>query len=106
MVTAGRPYYGRLVAMDLAQARRALDEHLLLVLQVARAAADSVDLLDGTERGGSRERGRSKGRRTGSPLPELLVAQRPERRPQLGGEELRLFQHGKCICPIRSDVDR
>src|SRR6266581_6148826 len=42
MVTAGRPYYGRLVDMDFAQARRALDEHLLLVLQVARNAAHKV----------------------------------------------------------------
>ena len=42
MVTAGRPYYGRIVDMDFAQARRALDDHLLLVLQVARNAADKV----------------------------------------------------------------
>jgi NAD(P)-dependent dehydrogenase (short-subunit alcohol dehydrogenase family) len=42
MVTAGRPYYGRLLDMDLAQARRALDEHVLLVLQVAREAAGKV----------------------------------------------------------------
>ena len=42
MVTAGRPYYGRLLDMDFAQARRALDEHLLLVLQVARNAAHKV----------------------------------------------------------------
>jgi NADP-dependent 3-hydroxy acid dehydrogenase YdfG len=42
MVTAGRPHYGRLVDLDFAQARRALDEHLLLVLQVARHAADKV----------------------------------------------------------------
>jgi NAD(P)-dependent dehydrogenase (short-subunit alcohol dehydrogenase family) len=42
MVTAGRPYYGRLVDMDFAQARRALDAHLLLVLQVARNAAHKV----------------------------------------------------------------
>ena len=28
MVTAGRPYYGRLIDLDLAHARRALDEHL------------------------------------------------------------------------------
>src|SRR3989454_8712810 len=34
MVTAGRPHYGRLVDLDFAQARRALDEHLLLVLPV------------------------------------------------------------------------
>jgi NAD(P)-dependent dehydrogenase (short-subunit alcohol dehydrogenase family) len=39
MVTAGRPHYGRLVDMDFAQAQRALDEHLLQVLQVARNAA-------------------------------------------------------------------
>ena len=42
MVTAGRPYYGRLVDMDFAQARRALDVQLLLVLQVARNAAHKV----------------------------------------------------------------
>jgi NAD(P)-dependent dehydrogenase (short-subunit alcohol dehydrogenase family) len=42
MVTAGRPSYGRMVDMDFAEARRALDEHLLLALQVARAAADKV----------------------------------------------------------------
>src|SRR6516165_324317 len=42
MVTAGRPYYGRLVDMDFEQARRALDAHLLLVLQVARNAAHKV----------------------------------------------------------------
>ena len=42
MVTAGRPYYGRLLDMDFAQACRALDAHLLLVLQVARNAAHKV----------------------------------------------------------------
>ncbi len=42
MVTAGRPHYGRLVDMDFAQARSALDERLLLVLQVARNAAHKV----------------------------------------------------------------
>src|SRR4029453_10439176 len=42
MVTAGRPHYGRLLDMDVAQARHALDEHLLLVLQVARNAAGKV----------------------------------------------------------------
>ncbi len=42
MVTVGRPHYGLLVELDFAQARRALDEHLLLVLQVARGAAGKV----------------------------------------------------------------
>jgi len=42
MVTAGRPHYGRMLEMDLAEARRDLDGHLLLVLQVARAAAGKV----------------------------------------------------------------
>jgi NAD(P)-dependent dehydrogenase (short-subunit alcohol dehydrogenase family) len=42
MVTAGRPYYGRLVDMDFAQVRSAIDGHLLLVLQVARNAAHKV----------------------------------------------------------------
>ncbi len=42
MVTAGRPHYGRLLDMDFEEARRALDEHLLLTLQVARNAAPKV----------------------------------------------------------------
>jgi NAD(P)-dependent dehydrogenase (short-subunit alcohol dehydrogenase family) len=42
MVTAGQPHYGRLLDMDLEQARRALDTHLLLLLQVARNAAHKV----------------------------------------------------------------
>ena len=42
MVTAGRPTYGRLLAMDPAEVRTALEEHLLLVLQVARDAAGKV----------------------------------------------------------------
>ena len=42
MVTAGRPYYGRLADMDVAQARQALDAHLLLALQVAHNAAHKV----------------------------------------------------------------
>jgi len=42
MVTAGRPHYGRLIDMDFEQARRALDEHLLLMVQVARNAAPKM----------------------------------------------------------------
>jgi len=42
MVTAGRPYYGRLVDMDFAQVPRALDTHLLMALQVARNAIGKV----------------------------------------------------------------
>jgi NAD(P)-dependent dehydrogenase (short-subunit alcohol dehydrogenase family) len=42
MVTAGRPHYGRLFEMDVAQMRRAMDEHLLLALQAARNAAGRV----------------------------------------------------------------
>src|SRR5690348_14006136 len=42
MVTAGRPYYGRLVDMEFVEARRALDASLLLVLQAARHAAPKV----------------------------------------------------------------
>jgi NAD(P)-dependent dehydrogenase (short-subunit alcohol dehydrogenase family) len=42
MVTAGRPTYGRILDMDLAQLRGALEEHLLLALQVARHAARKV----------------------------------------------------------------
>jgi NAD(P)-dependent dehydrogenase (short-subunit alcohol dehydrogenase family) len=42
MVTAGRPHYGRIVDMDFAQMRRALEEHLLLALGVARNAAGKV----------------------------------------------------------------
>jgi NAD(P)-dependent dehydrogenase (short-subunit alcohol dehydrogenase family) len=42
MVTAGHPHYGRLLDMEFEQARRALDTHLLLILQVARHAANKV----------------------------------------------------------------
>jgi len=42
MVTAGGPHYGRLLDMDFAQARRALDEHLLMAFQVARSASGKV----------------------------------------------------------------
>src|ERR1700690_338516 len=42
MVTAGGPPYARLLEMDLEQARRALDAHPLLMLQVPRNAAHKV----------------------------------------------------------------
>ena len=42
MVTAGGPRYGRLLDMDLEQARRALDDHPLLMLEVARNAVGKV----------------------------------------------------------------
>jgi NAD(P)-dependent dehydrogenase (short-subunit alcohol dehydrogenase family) len=42
MVTAGQPTYSRLGDMDLPQVRRALDQHLMLAIQVARHAATKV----------------------------------------------------------------
>jgi NAD(P)-dependent dehydrogenase (short-subunit alcohol dehydrogenase family) len=42
LVTAGRPYYARLVDMDFNEARRHVDEHLLLAFQLARLAIDTV----------------------------------------------------------------
>jgi NAD(P)-dependent dehydrogenase (short-subunit alcohol dehydrogenase family) len=42
MVTAGRPHYGRLIDMDVAEARIALSEHLALFLEVARNAAPKM----------------------------------------------------------------
>lgn len=42
MVTAGRPHYGRLLDLDPEAARRGLDDHIALVLQVARATAGRV----------------------------------------------------------------
>jgi len=42
MVTAGRPYYGRLSDMDFAKIRDLIGEHLLLALYVARNAANKV----------------------------------------------------------------
>jgi NAD(P)-dependent dehydrogenase (short-subunit alcohol dehydrogenase family) len=38
MVTAGRPHYAPLLEMDLADARRELEDHVLLPLQIARDA--------------------------------------------------------------------
>jgi len=42
MVTAGRPYYGRLADMDLAKIRDLLGEHLVRALYIARNAASKV----------------------------------------------------------------
>jgi NAD(P)-dependent dehydrogenase (short-subunit alcohol dehydrogenase family) len=42
MVTAGRPTYRRLADMDVQEMRRALDEHLLMALLVARHAARKI----------------------------------------------------------------
>src|ERR1700730_7136662 len=42
MVTAWRPYYGRLADMDFAKMRDLIGEHLLLALYVARYAAIKV----------------------------------------------------------------
>src|SRR5579864_1045222 len=42
LVTAGRPYYGRLADMDVAEIRDHIGEHLLLALYVARNAANKV----------------------------------------------------------------
>jgi NAD(P)-dependent dehydrogenase (short-subunit alcohol dehydrogenase family) len=42
MVTAGKPHYGRLLEKDLPEARRAIEDHLVLALDVARNAADKV----------------------------------------------------------------
>jgi hypothetical protein len=42
MVTAGRPYYGRLADLDFAKIRGLIGEHLLLALYVARNAANHV----------------------------------------------------------------
>lgn len=42
LVTAGRPSYGRLLDLSLAELRNGLEEHLLLALQVARHAASKL----------------------------------------------------------------
>ena len=42
MVTAGRPYYGRLVDMDFAKVRNLIGQHLLQALYVARPAINKV----------------------------------------------------------------
>jgi NAD(P)-dependent dehydrogenase (short-subunit alcohol dehydrogenase family) len=42
MVTAGRPYYARLADLDLALARRAIDEPLMMAIHVARFATGKV----------------------------------------------------------------
>lgn len=42
IVTAGRPYYARLADMDFDDVRRFVDEHLVLILQIARNAVGKV----------------------------------------------------------------
>src|SRR5208282_4974058 len=45
MVTAGRPHYGRLIDMEPAQARRAMDEHLSLFIEVASTVTVALPAL-------------------------------------------------------------
>lgn len=42
LLTAGRPSYGRLLELDLAELRRGLEDHLLLAVHVARLAASKL----------------------------------------------------------------
>ena len=42
MVTAGRPPYGRVLDMSLEEIHRGLDDHLAMVIQIARHAAGKV----------------------------------------------------------------
>ncbi len=42
MVTAGRPTYGRLLDLELAQVRRSVEEHLVMAIQIARHAANKL----------------------------------------------------------------
>lgn len=42
MVTAGRPTYGRMLEMDLVEVRAAIDEHLIMYIQVARYATPKM----------------------------------------------------------------
>jgi NAD(P)-dependent dehydrogenase (short-subunit alcohol dehydrogenase family) len=42
MVTAGAPHYGRILEMSYDQTRQTVSEHVLLVIEVARNAADKV----------------------------------------------------------------
>ena len=42
MVTAGRPTYGRMLEMDLAQVRAAVEDHLIMYIQVTRYAAPKL----------------------------------------------------------------
>ena len=42
MVTAGRPYYGRLAEMDFTKVREVVGQHLLQALYVARSAINQV----------------------------------------------------------------
>ena len=48
MVTAGAPHYGSPLTMPLEEVRRGLSEHLMLVLEVARYAANTVRPLGST----------------------------------------------------------
>jgi NAD(P)-dependent dehydrogenase (short-subunit alcohol dehydrogenase family) len=42
MVTAGAPHYGRILEMSYDQTQQTISEHVLLVIEVARNAADKV----------------------------------------------------------------
>jgi NAD(P)-dependent dehydrogenase (short-subunit alcohol dehydrogenase family) len=42
LVTAGRPYYARLAELDLEQARKSVDDHMLMALRIGRNAPGRV----------------------------------------------------------------
>jgi NAD(P)-dependent dehydrogenase (short-subunit alcohol dehydrogenase family) len=42
MVTAGQPHYGRIADMKIDEARRALDDHILMCVEVARNAGSKM----------------------------------------------------------------
>jgi NAD(P)-dependent dehydrogenase (short-subunit alcohol dehydrogenase family) len=42
LVTAGRPYYARLAELDLEQARKNVDDHVMMALRIARNAPGRV----------------------------------------------------------------
>ena len=109
MVTAGPPHYGRLLDMDFAQARRALGEHLLLALRVARNAVRKVRpggtllLMGGTggRRAGHRPRDRI-GRHRRTARPDRQPRARARARPRQPHRR-RLRRHAVVgIAPRRS----
>jgi len=105
MVTAGRPYYASLAGLDFAKAHREVDEHLWLMLHLAREAAGKVRpggallFMSGTD---------ARRPRVGGPIVSALTAALPALTAnlalELGPVRVNLIAAGFVDTPLSAEL--
>jgi len=105
MVTAGRPYYASLAELDFAKAHREVDEHLWLMLHLAREAAGKVRpggallFMSGTD---------ARRPRVGGPIVSALTAALPALTAnlalELGPVRVNLIAAGFVDTPLSAEL--